>query len=52
MVELEGGDVGSAHDFVVGVHVAAHAVSAWVLYLRWGVSRCSFTTARDGGGDA
>jgi len=40
MVELEGGDVGSADDLVVGVHVAAHAVRAWVLYLRWGVSRC------------
>jgi len=40
MVELEGGDIGSADDLVVGVHVAAHAVRAWVLYLRWGVSRC------------
>jgi len=40
VVELEGGDVGSAYDLVVGVHVAAHAVRAWVFYLRWDVSRC------------
>ena len=40
MVELEGGDIGSAHDLVVGVHVAAHAMCAWVLDLRWGFSRC------------
>ena len=33
MVELEGGDVGSADDLVVGVHVAAHAVRTWVLHL-------------------
>lgn len=32
VVELEGGNVGSAHNLVVGVHVAAHAVRAWVLY--------------------
>ena len=40
MVQLEGRDVGSTHDLVVGVHVAAHAMRAWVLDLRWGVSRC------------
>lgn len=32
-MELERGDVGSADDLVVGVHVAAHAVRTWVLHL-------------------
>jgi hypothetical protein len=36
VVELEGGDVGSADDLVVGVHVAAHAVRTWVLHLEAG----------------
>jgi len=40
VVELESGDVGSAYDLVVGVHIAAHAMRARVLYLRWDVSRC------------
>ena len=33
MAQLEGGDVGSAEDLVVGVHVSAHAVGARVTYL-------------------
>jgi len=36
MVELERGDVGSADDLVVGVHVAAHAMRTWVLHLEAG----------------
>jgi hypothetical protein len=40
MVELEGGNVGSAHDLVVGVHVAANAMRTRVFYLRRGISRC------------
>lgn len=34
LAQLEGGDVGSAQDFVVGVHGAADAVGAGVSYLR------------------
>lgn len=48
MVELEGGDVGSAHDLVVGVHVAAHAVRARVLHLRWVLVGVVFGTEGEG----
>lgn len=30
LAQLEGRDVGPAEDLVVGVHVAAHTVGAWV----------------------
>jgi len=31
--ELEGGDIRTTYDLVVGVHTAAHSVRAWVLHL-------------------
>jgi hypothetical protein len=34
MTELEGGDVGSAKDFVVCIHAAAHAMGAGVFDLQ------------------
>lgn len=42
MAQLESGDVCSANNFVVGVHVAAHAVGAWILDLV-GVSLALFS---------
>jgi hypothetical protein len=33
MTQFKGGDIGSAEDFVVGVHGAAHAVSAGIFDL-------------------
>lgn len=43
LAQLEGGDVGAAHDLVVGVHVATHAVGSGVANLdrrRRGLVNC------------
>lgn len=36
VAELEGGNIGATYDLVVGVHIAAHPMGAWILYLGWG----------------
>ena len=39
MTEFEGGDVGSAYDLVVCVHVSSHAVGLGISYLGGGLVR-------------
>lgn len=36
VAELEGGNIGATYDLVVGVHIAAHSMSARILHLGWG----------------
>ena len=53
MAQLEGGDVGSAEDLVVGIHVTTHAMGAWVANLVGGRRLVKAVEVRGGvgGGD-
>jgi len=52
VAELEGGNIGTTYDLVVGVHAAAHSMCAWILdlyleeILRWTVDLLKALLAR------